>query len=666
MTDQTFGRPAAQVLCAVLAVLAVKSARADDVIRDTTVVVDVRTGTSSGVERLQILDLAAGSSAAARINDDMISKDGIVPEPTPGFRVHSVVLVKAADFGGPGAAPESLAGFGATPVAGLPGWWRVKTPTVGEAIEAAGLLRQAPDVAEAFVDVERPKALRGPTDPSYHLQWHLKNATNPGIDVGAEAAWDAGLSGQGMLIGIIEGGWQTNHPDLAANYDASASMLAVSDGNHATSVAGIIAADNDNGLGGVGVVPGARISNLIYGSSIKNTDAFLWRNDIHHVKNNSWGPIDNGTLGQITPLEREALAASVLGRNGLGTVIVWAGGNGFAAGDRTDYDPYASSRFAICVGAIDDDDDKAYYSEPGSSLLVMAHSSGGPGPGDKQIFTTKSSSGYTSTFGGTSTSAPIISGVVAMMLQANPGLSWRDVQHVLVNAARKCDPGSSGWKTNGAGRAVSYSYGFGAVRALDAASLATVWHPVGPELATRTFVRNVNTAIPDGVASGLTRTILVSDDVVIEAVELTLNVTSTYIGDLNVTIVSPQGTESVLALTRNDSTNSYIGTVFTSRRSWGERSAGTWKVTISDPVVGDAAHWHDATLRAYGSCPSDVNRDGQTDILDLLDFIDGFAPCVGTRAPCFGPGPAAADYNRDQMIDILDLLDMLEDFSLGC
>jgi kexin len=662
MTDQTLGRLAAQVLCAVVVAIAAECAPADDAVRAKSALVDVPTGVASRVERLQIDDLSASSSRAWRINDDMVSKDGVVPAPTEGFRITSEVVVRS---GAPGA-PKSLAGMGATPVSGLPGWWRIRLESVGAAIDAADQLRQSPDVVEAFVDVERPKGLRGPTDPAYGLQWHLKNAENPGVDVGAEAAWDASLRGQGVLVGIIEGGWQVDHPDLSANFHALASMPALTAGNHATSVAGLIGADNDNGLGGVGIVPDARISNLIYGSSVENTSAFLWRNDIHDVKNNSWGPIDNGTLGQITPLEREALAASALGRDGLGTVIVWAGGNGFAAGDRTDYDPYASSRFAICVGAIDDDDDKAYYSEPGSSLLVVAHSSGGPGPGDKQIYTTKAGSAYTPTFGGTSTSAPIVAGVVAMMLQANPALSWRDVQHVLVDAARKCDPGSPSWKTNGAGRAVSYDYGFGAVRAMDAVSLATVWHPLGPERATSPAVRTVNTPIPDGVPSGLTRSIVVNDDVVIDAVELTLNVTSTFVGDLAVKLVSPAGTESVLAMTRNDPTNSYVGTLFTSRRPWGERSKGTWSVTIADPVAGDAAFWHDATLRAFGSCPSDVNRDGQTDILDLLDFIDGFAPCVGTRAPCFGAGPAAADYNRDQMIDILDMLDMLEDFSLGC
>lgn len=661
MTDQTLSRRAARVVCALMAAMA-GSAGADGTVPDKMALVEVRTGVGAQVERLRIADLTARVSEASRINEDMISKDGVVPAPTAGFRVTSEVIVKGATAG----VPKGLAGMGATPVSGLPGWWRIRLESVGGAINASDQLRQAPDVVEAFVDVERPKGLRGPTDPSYGLQWHLKNAENPGVDVGAEAVWDTGLRGHGVLVGIIEGGWQVDHPDLSANFHPSASMPALTAGNHATSVAGLIGADSDNGLGGVGVVPDARISNLIYGTSVENTAAFLWRNDIHDVKNNSWGPIDNGTLGQITALEREALEASALGRGGLGTVIVWAGGNGFAAGDRTDYDPYASSRFAICVGAIDDDDDKSYYSEPGASLLVVAHSSGGPGPGDKQIYTTKAGSAYTPTFGGTSTSAPIVAGVVAMMLQANPGLSWRDVQHVLVNAARKCDPESPGWKTNGAGRAVSYDYGFGAVRAMDAVSLASVWHPLGPERATRPAVRTVNAPIPDGVPSGLTRSIVVNEDVVIEAVELTLNVTSTFVGDLSVKLVSPAGTESVLAMTRNDPTNSYVGTLFTSRRPWGERSRGAWSVTIADPVAGDSAFWHDATLRAFGGCPSDVNRDGETDILDLLDFIDGFAPCVGTRAPCFGAGPAAADYNRDQIIDILDLLDMLEEFSLGC
>ncbi len=664
MTDRVVLRRAMHIACMAGVLLTAKNALAGWPDVEFHAATEMRTGVGKATERFMIADPDARTSDAARDNTDLISKGGVVPAPTPGFRVTSIVLMKRPP--GPQPLPAMLAGLDVSPVDGLSEWSRIDAGSVGAAVALADQLDQEPGVVSAFVDVQRPIALRGPTDPGFPLQWHLANAVSPGVDVGAQDAWDRGFTGAGVLVGVIEGGWQTDHPDIAPNYNALASMPGGSITNHATSVAGLIGAARDNGLGGVGVAYGSRVSKLVNGSALENTNAFLWLNGLHHIKNNSWGPIDNGTLGQITALERDALAASVLGRGGLGTVFVWAGGNGADSKDRTDYDPYASSRFAICVGAIDDDDDKSYYSEPGSSLMVVAHSSGGPGPGDEQIYTTKGGSAYTMTFGGTSTSAPIVAGVVAMMLQSNPFLSWRDVQHVLVNSARKCDPLSPTWVVNNAGFDVSYSYGFGAVRALDAAMLAKVWHPIPPEHIVTSGTRVITTAIPDGNASGLTRTLTIPDDVVVEAIELKLNVTTTYVGDLNVMLRSPTGTESILAATRTDSTDNFADTILTSRRNWGERAAGTWTVTISDPVLGDPAVWQTARLTAYGYCPSDVNRDGVTDVLDLLDFIDSFSSCAGVRAPCFGIGPAAADYNRDEIVDVLDMLDMLEDFGHGC
>jgi hypothetical protein len=65
-------------------------------------------------------------------------------------------------------------------------------------------------------------------------------------------------------------------------------------------------------------------------------------------------------------------------------------------------------------------------------------------------------------------------------------------------------------------------------------------------------------------------------------------------------------------------------------------------------------------------CPSDVNNDGVSDVLDLLDFLDSFSVCSGSAGPCVGPSGVDADYNEDLLVDVLDLLDFLNDFSVGC
>src|SRR5690606_16191675 len=90
------------------------------------------------------------------------------------------------------------------------------------------------------------------------------------------------------------------------------------------------------------------------------------------VYNNSWGPPDNGALYAPGPLATAALQqGATAGRSGLGVVYVWAGGNGRGSLDNVNYDLYASSRFTIAVGSIQDNGQQASYSEPGASLFIV-------------------------------------------------------------------------------------------------------------------------------------------------------------------------------------------------------------------------------------------------------------------------------------------------------
>ena len=98
----------------------------------------------------------------------------------------------------------------------------------------------------------------------------------------------------------------------------------------------------------------------------------------------------------------------------------------------------------------------------------------------------------------TSSAAPLVAGAVAVILDANPYLGWRDVQHVLVHSAEKNDPGDSSWIVNGAGRDVSVKYGFGRIDLGAAVTLAQSWPNVAPEVSYETSVMTVNTTIPDG------------------------------------------------------------------------------------------------------------------------------------------------------------------------
>ena len=159
------------------------------------------------------------------------------------------------------------------------------------------------------------------------------------------------------------------------------------------------------------------------------------------------------------------------------------------------------------------------------------------------------------------------------MLEANPQLTWRDVQYILLETTRKNDPNHADWVTNGAGYDVNYHYGFGAIDAGAAVLAAEGWQRVPHEVAVDTGVIAVDpnvALIPDNDSVGVTQSVFVADDISIESVELVLNATSTFIGDLEIELTAPSGMVSTFAQRRGDSQEDLNGFTFTSLRHWGK------------------------------------------------------------------------------------------------
>lgn len=552
-----------------------------------------------GVEGFVVLSPEEQVSEAVRDNTDLADKKGQVPANTPGYRMYSTVIVWPEDarvLNAWAVADARVAGI--SPLEAAPGFYLVQTHTVRQAIEVADDLSNLPGVKEAYVDVDQPKSLRVPTDPGYPSQWHLNNTQIAIADLNVVPVWDTlGFTGGGITTGIIEGGFQTTHPDLSANYNATASQSGGSSTSHGSSCAGLVAAVANNGTCGAGVAYTGKVAKLLNGTSSANATAFGFRNDLNFVKSNSWGPADNGLITYMTSAERTALANAVAtGRSNKGTIFAWAAGNGGTA-DRCDYDPYASSRYTLAIGAIGDQDTRSSFNETGSSMFVVCPSSGNV----RNIYSTRNANQCTSAFGGTSAACPIGAGAVVLMLQANPNLTWRDVQHVLVNSARKCNPTNSLWTVNGAGHDINYNYGFGAVDALAAVTLAQSWVNVAAQQTLTTGVVAVNTTIPDNNATGVTRNVTASGSFSVESVELVLNATMTYVGDLKITLTSPSGSQSLLAVNRADPTDNYVNYVFTSVRHWDEPVAGTWTINIADLAAQDVATWTNYEFRLQGT-----------------------------------------------------------------
>ena len=287
-------------------------------------------------------------------------------------------------------------------------------------------------------------------------------------------------------------------------------------------------------------------------------------------------------------------------------------GNGGSFDDRTDYDPYASTRYSICIGSIGDADVRANNNETGSSMMAVSHTSG-----NTRKITTTSQLGYTTTFGGSSSAAPLASGMVALALQANPTLTWRDAQHLIVHSARMVDPADSGWKTNGAGHEHNENYGCGALDADALVVNSLNWTNVSPVQVETSGQTTVNLAIPDDDSNGLEFTIPVSANMHVEHAELILNVDHNKLGDLKIFIRSPNGIRSLFTKKRGDTKDDLVDYIFTTVRSWDEIAAGDWTIHISDEEAGATGTLIDYELRVYGNDGSHLSDFRITDVQGL-------------------------------------------------
>ncbi|KAI0978025.1 hypothetical protein GJ496_010042 [Pomphorhynchus laevis] len=224
---------------------------------------------------------------------------------------------------------------------------------------------------------------------------------------------------------------------------------------HGTRCAGEIAASADNGVCTTGVAFDSRIGaiRMLDGdvTDLIEAEALSFRSDIIDIYSASWGPEDNGrTLDGPGTLAKLAIKWGIKkGRLGKGSIFVWASGNGGREDDNCNCDGYANSIYTITVSSVTESGNVPWYAETCSATLVSAFSSGSSQ--ERKIITTDTNYKCTMAHSGTSASAPLVAGVIALMLEANNQLTWRDVQYVLVLSARSSKLKGYGWTKNGAG-----------------------------------------------------------------------------------------------------------------------------------------------------------------------------------------------------------------------
>lgn len=415
-------------------------------------------------------------------------------------------------------------------------------------------------------------------DPLFSNQWHLKNTGQNGGTVNEDGnvtpVWSSGNWGFGVKIAIVDDGIDIGHQDLIDNVLFSLNYNYVNNSTdlslytayakHGSAVAGVSAGRcNDKGVRGVAPLASLIGYNVLLTNSLSNNADSMVRNknDVM-ISNNSWGATDGtGNLDDslADSLWKNAIIDGIQnGRNGKGIVYLWAAGNGRgdtddipATGtpyDDSNYDGQANFYGVIAVCAVTFKGKQSWYSERGANLWICAPSSGT----EIGITTTDirgdfgyspnngyNDSDYTNDFGGTSSATPYISGVVALMLAANPFLSYRDIRYILAKTARKVDSNDSDWTINGGGFHINHKYGFGVVDTSSAVEMAKTFTSLGDYNSLHTFTSNTTTSSTINISS--------SNITKIEFVEVNVQFdTSINFGNLQITLQSPSGTQAKL------------------------------------------------------------------------------------------------------------------------
>ena len=243
---------------------------------------------------------------------------------------------------------------------------------------------------------------------------------------------------------------------------------------------------------------------------------------------------------------------------------------------------------AQSVASVGKDQLHARYSTGGAALFVS-----GPG-GDIESYTNivvaKAGGGCYDAGVGTSYATPIVAGVIALCLEVNPSLTWRDVQGIIATTSQKVDEDNPSWTTNGAGLHHSYLYGFGVVDANAAVNAASTWTNYSPEGQRIGESSQINLAIPDFPGGPVESVITIVADAtfITESAVVYLDLQHSTRGDLDLMLVSPNGTESLLAPgQRPENTQSSERWKLMTVRNWGEAAGGDWTLRIVDLSAGD-------------------------------------------------------------------------------
>ncbi|XP_050402509.1 furin-like protease kpc-1 isoform X1 [Patella vulgata] len=461
-------------------------------------------------------------------------------------------------------------------------------------------------------------------DPKWPIMWYLNRGR--GLDMNVSHAWSMGYTGKGVVVTILDDGIEKDHPDLKNNYDYHASYDVnghdpdpqprydySNENRHGTRCAGEVAAQADNGVCNVGVAFNARIGGvrMLDGDVTDSVEAQSLSLNPQHIDiySASWGPDDDGrTVDGPATLARKAFYDGITkGRDGKGSIFVWASGNGGRDGDNCNCDGYTNSIYTLSISSVTENGNIPWYSEACSSTLATTYSSGSGG--EKQIVTTDLRKTCTENHTGTSASAPLAAGLIALGLEANDKLTWRDMQHIVVETAKPDRLKANDWVTNGVGKNVSHSFGFGLMDAGSIAALARNWTTVPAQHICEIRSPDHNRIIP---TNGKITVPLPTNSCqgtanhvkYLEHVQARITMTSSRRGEIQIFLTSPAGTRSTLLAKRirDTSREGFNNWAFMTTHNWGEYAEGTWILEIENGASSSRpVRLRDWVLVLYGT-----------------------------------------------------------------
>ncbi len=479
-------------------------------------------------------------------------------------------------------------------------------------------------------------------DTFFDMQWHIRSLgsfvndsgvlTIIGNDLDLLDTYHSYMGynqGDPIIVQVVDTGVDADHEDLENNMDLTRSYDGVNVGDpssnesdtHGTEVAGIMAAEAFNGKGVRGITPFAKIA----GSNWLETQGTIelekvWYSGVGAneiaVSNNSWGSyFDPDTLYE----EIMALGTSEL-RDGKGRIYLFAAGNDRTDNGNANLQYSLSNRYMIAVAALKHDNTYASYSTPGSNILVSGYSgdyaSNSPTIGTTTIMGMADNSGigkdtwsedinenYTYAMNGTSAASPTVAASIALVLEACPNLTWRDVKYLTAKHAKQVDSNNETWVKNSVDLWHSIDYGFGLINPKGMIESCTN-SPDDSNLSTElnsTTSKTFDTFITDD-NTPYSFVVNMSDDITIEWVEVTVDSNSTYASDYKVELTSPQGTRTTLMTEKSVKGGSWMNGGFrlSTAAMIGESSQGDWNMTIRDTWNENNGTLKDIEIKVYG------------------------------------------------------------------